>query len=96
MPWEDSTPQECHRIGENGGQDIYNVDENEVTTVQNPRKTTIMNGTKEVGVVTTAQRGSLVTMAFAVSENGNSVPPFSNCKILKRHFRSNVPRGNSG
>ncbi|GBM84819.1 hypothetical protein AVEN_171040-1 [Araneus ventricosus] len=47
-----------------------------LTTVQTPRTTTVMNGAKEVGAVTTVARGSLVTMALAVSANGNSVPSF--------------------
>ncbi|GBN43183.1 hypothetical protein AVEN_168369-1 [Araneus ventricosus] len=79
------------------GQGVYNVDETGLTKVQNPRKTTAMNGTKRVGTVTTIERGSLVTMALVVSANGNSVPPFfSSRKIFKRHFRSSVHQGNSG
>ncbi|GBL94399.1 hypothetical protein AVEN_7371-1 [Araneus ventricosus] len=67
------------------GHGIYNIDESGVTTVQNLRKTATMNGTKQAGVVTTVERGNLVTMALAVSANGNSVPTFFPRKISKRH-----------
>ncbi|GBM34428.1 hypothetical protein AVEN_226844-1 [Araneus ventricosus] len=78
------------------GQDIYNVDETGMTTVQNPRNTTAMDGTNKFGAVTTVERGSLVTMTLAVSANGNSVPLFFPRKIFKRRFRSNAPQGSSG
>ncbi|GBM25779.1 hypothetical protein AVEN_188379-1 [Araneus ventricosus] len=55
---------------------IYNVDETGVTGVQKPTKTIARKGTKQVGAMTTVERGSLVTMALAVSANGKSVPPF--------------------
>ncbi|GBM12644.1 hypothetical protein AVEN_46134-1 [Araneus ventricosus] len=60
--------------------------------VQNPRKTTAMNSSKQAGAVTTVERSILVTMALAVSANGL----FTSRKISKRHFRSNVPEGSSG
>jgi len=42
------------------------------------KKTRILakNGMKLVGAVTSADRGSLVTMAVAVSPSGNSISPF--------------------
>jgi hypothetical protein len=44
-------------------QDIYNVDETAVTTVQKPSRIIIRKGVKQVGVVTSTERGSLVTVA---------------------------------
>jgi hypothetical protein len=58
------------------GQDIYNVDETAVTTVQRPTRIVAKKGVKQVGAVTSAERGSLVTMAVAVSAIGNYTSPF--------------------
>ena len=57
-------------------QDIYNVDETGVTTVQRPDKVVARRGTRQVGAVTSAERGTLITVAFAVNALGNSMPPF--------------------
>ncbi|GBN75306.1 hypothetical protein AVEN_38227-1 [Araneus ventricosus] len=81
--------------GASSSQGTYSVDETGVTTVQNPRKTTAMNGTKQVGAVTTVERGSLVTMSLALSANAIQFLLFSPRKIFKRHFLSNVPQGSS-
>ena len=57
--------------------DIYNVDETGVTTVQKPTKVVAGRGTKQVGKMTSAERGSLVTMCCAVNATGGTVvPPF--------------------
>ncbi|XP_066583775.1 tigger transposable element-derived protein 6-like [Prorops nasuta] len=53
---------------------IWNVDETGVTTVQKPRKIIATKGAKQVGSVTSAERGSLVTVCVAVNATGNSVP----------------------
>lgn len=55
--------------------DIYNVDETGVTTVQKPNKVVAIKGTKQVGAVTSGERGTLVTVCTAVSAVGNTVPP---------------------
>lgn len=55
--------------------DIWNVDETGVTTVQRPSKIIAVKGSKQVGAITSAERGQLVTMVFTVSAEGNSVPP---------------------
>jgi hypothetical protein len=44
-------------------QDIYNVDETAVTTVQKPSRIIVRKGVRQVGVVTSTERGSLVTVA---------------------------------
>jgi len=56
-------------------QNIYNVDETGVTTVQRPNKVIAEKGVKQVGRVTSAERGTLVTVCGAVNAIGNSVPP---------------------
>lgn len=54
--------------------DIYNIDETGVTTVQKPVKVVAQKGTKQVGALTSGERGTLVTVAVAVNAIGNSVP----------------------
>jgi len=56
--------------------DIYNIDETEVTTVQKPTKVLAGRGTKQVGRMTSAERGTLVTMCCAVNATGTALPPF--------------------
>ncbi|GBP09108.1 Jerky protein homolog-like [Eumeta japonica] len=57
-------------------QDIWNMDETRVTTVQKPSKVIARKGFKQVDAITSAERGTLVTLAAAVLAVGNSVPPF--------------------
>jgi hypothetical protein len=57
-------------------QDIYNVDETATTTVQKQTRILATKGVKQVGAVTSSERGSVVTMAVAVCASGNSIPPF--------------------
>ena len=56
--------------------DIWNMDETGVTTVQKPDKVISRKGQKQVGAITSAERGALVTLACAGSAIGNSIPPF--------------------
>ncbi|GBL53983.1 hypothetical protein AVEN_19-1, partial [Araneus ventricosus] len=49
-------------------QDIYSVVENGMITVQKTRKMISRKGTKQVGVMTSVERGTLVTMAFDYSD----------------------------
>lgn len=59
-----------------GPGDIYNMEETGVTTVQKPDKIVARRGFKHIGRITSQERGTLVTMAIAVSALGNSIPPF--------------------
>lgn len=54
---------------------IFNVDETGVTTVQKPEKIIAERGAKQVGRVTSAERGTLVTVCCTVNAGGNSIPP---------------------
>lgn len=54
---------------------IFNLDETAVTTVHKPPKVISQRGLKQVGQVTSAERGQLVTMCNIISASGNSIPP---------------------
>lgn len=70
---------------------IYNVDETGLTTVQKPPRVLAGKGEKQVGQVTSAERGVLVTMCGAVSAIGNAIPPFL---IFPRvNFKDNMIKG---
>ena len=75
--------------------DIYNLDETGVTTVQRPAKILAPTGVKQVGGVTSGERGTLVTMCLAVSASGNMVPPmFVFPRVhFKDHFIRDGPPG---
>lgn len=78
--------------------DIYNIDETGVHTVQNPGKIIAQKGKKQVGKITSAERGSLVTVCCAVNALGNSVPPFFIFPRVnfKQYMLKNAPVGSSG
>ena len=53
------------------------MDETGFSTVPNKAgKVISLKGIKRVGTLTSAERGSMITMALAVSASGNSIPPF--------------------
>lgn len=54
---------------------IYNCDETGVSTVNTPPKVIAARGEKQVGQVTSAERGEQVTVLCTVNAIGNSVPP---------------------
>ena len=76
-------------------QDIYNCDETGVTTVQKPNRIVARKGSKQVGAITSAERGVLITMCLAVSASGNVVPPqFVFPRVnFKKHFIKHGPPG---
>ena len=57
-------------------QNIYNVDETGVTTVQKPGQVLAAKGARQVGHRAGAERGTLVTVCCCVNAIGNAVPPF--------------------
>ena len=54
--------------------DIYNVDETALTTVHSPPKIIAGRDTKQVGLTTSGERGTLITLVGCVSASGNSIP----------------------
>lgn len=75
--------------------DIYNVDETGVTTVQKPPKVIAKKGLKQVGAITSSERGTLVTVCVAVNAIGNAIPPMFIFprKNFKDHFIRDGPPG---
>ncbi|XP_060878158.1 uncharacterized protein LOC132950650 [Metopolophium dirhodum] len=74
---------------------IYNLDETGITTVQNPGKIVAQKGKKQVGAITSSERGTLVTMCLAVSALENTIPPmFVFPRVnYKDHFIRGGPPG---
>ena len=56
-------------------QQIFNVDETGLTTVQNPGKIVTARGVRNVGSVTSAERGELVTAVYTICASGSVLPP---------------------
>lgn len=54
---------------------IYNMDETGISTVQKPAKILGPKGQKQVGSVTSWERGKTVTVCCSMSASGNYVPP---------------------
>ncbi|XP_047127700.1 uncharacterized protein LOC105844004 [Hydra vulgaris] len=72
-------------------QNIYNVDETGLTTVQKKVKVIAKKRDKQVRRITSAERGTLVTVCCAVNAIGNSIPPFI---IFPRvHFKGTMING---
>lgn len=59
-----------------GPEDVWNVDETGFTTVHKPDRIVARRGFRQIGSLTSAERGHLVTAAFAVNASGNSIPLF--------------------
>lgn len=80
------------------GHEIWNMDETGVTTVQVPDKVVARRGFKQIGSIVSAERGSLVTIACAVSAIGNHIPPFFIFPRVnyREHFVANGPSGSRG
>lgn len=78
--------------------DIWNVDETGVTTVQAPSRVVARRGVKQVGAMTSGERGQLVSIACAVQAQGNATPPFFVFprKNFRRHFVNGGPPGSYG
>ena len=78
--------------------DINNVDETALTTVHNPPKVIAGRNTKQVGLSTSGERRTFVTLVGCVSASGNSIAPF--LVFPRVHFKScmlnGAPPGSAG
>lgn len=74
---------------------IWNMDETGFSTVPTKMgKIISLKGIKRVGKITSAERGSMMTLAFAVSASGNKIPAFYLIprKNMSTTFRTFVTR----
>lgn len=55
-------------------QDIFNMDETGITTVHKPDRIITRKGMRQVGAVTSGERGTLVAITVAVNAIGNTIP----------------------
>ena len=70
---------------------IYNMDETALTTFHKPAKILAEKNAKQVGVATSAEQGTLVTLVGCVNAQGCSAPPFM---IFPRvHFKDSMLNG---
>ena len=65
---------------------IYNVDETGISNVQRNSKILALKGQKQVGMATSAERGSTTTVVCAFSASGKYIPPFF---VFKRKRMNN-------
>lgn len=79
-------------------QNIYNSDETGCTTVQKCPKVIASKKDRQVGQVTSAERGTLVTVCFTINAIGNALPPFFIFPRVKYNniFISGAPMGLDG
>nr|XP_033472895.1 jerky protein homolog-like [Epinephelus lanceolatus] len=79
-------------------QSIWNMDETGITTIHKPNKVVARKGFKQVGSLTSAERGTLVTLSCAISATGNSIPPFFIFPRVnfRSHFLLSAPTGSAG
>ena len=52
------------------------MNETGVTTVRKPDKIIGRRGTKQIGAITSAERGTLISVAGTVSASGNSISSY--------------------
>ena len=68
------------------GTQIYNVDKTGITTAQKPRNIVAPKEVKQIGAMTSGERGALITMCLAVNAIRNVVPPMLVFPHLQRLF----------
>ena len=77
---------------------IFNVDETGVTMVQSPKQVLAAKGIKQIGSITSRERGELVTLVCCISGTGNSISPsfIFPRKKYKDHFVRDGATGSIG
>ncbi|XP_065574916.1 tigger transposable element-derived protein 1-like [Artemia franciscana] len=77
---------------------IYNLDETGVTTVQKTPKVVAEKGSKQVGRITSAERGTLVTVVGCINAAGQSIAPFFVFPRVNwlQNFLNGTPPGSTG
>lgn len=77
---------------------IYNLDETGISTAHTPVRIITAKGTKQVGSMTSAERGLNITIIASINGIGNSVPPmFIFPRVFfKEHMLKGAPVGSVG
>ena len=77
---------------------IWNLDETGIKTVAGTTKILAQKGSKQVGLISSAERGELITMCCCVNAAGMSLPPaYIFPRVKYRDFMlSNAPNGSLG
>lgn len=70
---------------------IWNVDETGVSTVLKPNKIVAAKGKRNIGAMTSGERGINVIVVSAVSATGNTVPPMF--VFPRKNYKSHFVRG---
>src|SRR6218665_2257689 len=93
----DNLKEELGKHGYQANQ-IYNIDETGITSVQTPRKVISRRGCKQVGRVVSAERGITTTIVCAMNGSGNFVPPMIifKRKLMSDHLMRGAPPGAVG
>lgn len=94
----DNLAQAYQRIKDISANDIYNLDETALTTVHNPPKVLGPKGQKQVGQITSGERGVLVTACCIINAAGQAVPPYLIFPRVnfKPHMLNGAPNGAGG
>lgn len=64
---------------------IFNLDETGVTVVQKPTKIIAQKGKKQVGRITSLEKGNTTTLVVCVSASGTFIPPVAIFKRVRMH-----------
>lgn len=77
---------------------VYNLDESGITTVQCPSKVIARKGSKQVGRIVSAEKGVTTTIVCAMSAAGNFVPPMFifKRKLMNDRLMKGAPAGATG
>ena len=81
-----------------GPHNIWNLDETGISTVVQPRQVFAEKGIKQVGRITSAERGTTVTLCCCINAVGNVIPPvyvFPRVHF-KDHMLNGAPSGSCG
>ncbi|XP_072401116.1 uncharacterized protein [Diabrotica undecimpunctata] len=81
-----------------GPEAIWSVDETGLSTVNKPKKIIACKGKKQVGKITSGERGATVTVCCAINAIENHIPPFMVFprKLWQDRMIDNSPPGTTG
>lgn len=76
-------------------QNVWNVDEMGLTTVHTPNRVVARRGRKQIGQITSSERGVVVSMALPINASGMRAPPYLIFPRVRfqQHFLNGGPTG---